>query len=213
MSDSYLPDLSKRDCCFLIARDRQLRSELAGGVAERFGRRRLRLRDRDRHPGVPTRPDWLVERNATEERDGEIGGEFFSSPLAEDIALVPTFGTHEVAHVLDDAQRRHIQLLIHPHGAPRVGNRNDLRSRDDDAAGDGDRLAQRERDVAGAWWHVDDQIIDILPSRAAEELLDDPVKHGAAPDYRRIIAREKRHRDQLDPVLARRNDLAAVVAR
>ena len=118
-----------------------------------------------------------------------------------------------MAHVLDDAQRRDIQLLIHPHGAPRVGNRNRLRSRDDDAAGDGDRLAQRERDVAGAWRHVDDQIIDILPSRAAEELLDDPVKHGAAPDHRRIIAREKRHRDQLDPVLARRNDLAAVVAR
>ena len=74
-------------------------------------------------------------------------------------------------------------------------------------------LAHRERDVAGAWWHVDDQVSTFSPSRAAEELLDDPVKHRAARNHRRIIAREKRHRDKLDTRTESLGTIWLVVAR
>ena len=55
---------------------------------------------------------------------------------AEDVAFVMTVRARVVAHVLDDAERRDVELLIHPHGAPAVGERHLLRRGDDDRAGD-----------------------------------------------------------------------------
>ena len=134
----------------------------------------------------------------------------FAAALAEDVALVPAARADEVAHVLDEAERRHVQLLIHADGAPGVGERHGLRRGDDDRARDRHRLAQTQRDVARAGRHVDDQVVDILPAHLAEELLDDAVQHRAAPDHRRVVSGQKPHRHELDAVLLRRNDLLAV---
>ena len=41
----------------------------------------------------------------------------------------------------------------------------------------------------------------------AEELLNDAVQHRPAPDDGRIVAREKRHRHELNAALLRGNDL------
>ena len=71
-----------------------------------------------------------------------------------------------------------VELLIHPDGPARVGQRHRLRRGDHDRAGHGHRLAQAERDVAGARRHVDDQVVEIVPRHLAEELLD--ARRGAS---------------------------------
>ena len=116
----------------------------------------------------------------------------------------------EVAHVLDDAERRDIQLLVHPDRAPAVGERHLLRGRHDDRSGDGNRLTQAQRDVSGSRRHVDDEVVEVVPADFAEELLDGAVQHRPAPDHRRVVRGHETHRDDLKAVLLRRQDLLAV---
>ena len=94
--------------------------------------------------------------------------------------------------------------------AAAVGQRHLLRRRDDDRSGDRNRLAQAQRDVAGARRHVDDEVVEIVPAHLAEELLDGAVQHRPAPDDRRVVRRHEPHRDHLEPVLLGRHDLLAV---
>ena len=115
-----------------------------------------------------------------------------------------------MAHVLDQPECRDVQLLIHAHGAPRIGHGNGLRGRHEHAAGHRHTLAQAERDVARARRHVDDQVVDGRPADLPEELLDHAVQHRPAPNHRRIVVGQKRHRYELDAVLLRGNDLLAV---
>ena len=71
-----------------------------------------------------------------------------AAAVSEDVGFVAAVRTDEMAHVLDDAERRDVQLLIHPNGAAAVGERHLLRRRDDDRPGHRDGLAQAQRDVA-----------------------------------------------------------------
>ena len=135
-------------------------------AAERSARRggRLRLTDGDRDAGIAADSDRLVERHAAEERHGQLGCQRLAAALAEDVALVRARRADEVAHVLDQPQRRHVQLLVHPHGTPRIGNRHGLRGRDHDAPETGTDLAETEGDVTGAGRHVDDQVVHARPT-------------------------------------------------
>ena len=74
----------------------------------------------------------------------------------------------------------------------------------------GTLCAQAERDVAGSRRHVDHQVVDVAPAHFTEELLDHPVQHRTAPDHRRVVAGQERHRDQLDAVLLGGQDLLSV---
>ena len=81
-------------------------------------------------------------------------------PLAEDVLLVAAVRADVEAHVLDDAEHRHVDLLEHLEPLARVQQRDVLRRGDDHGAGDRHALRQRELDVAGARRHVDDQVIE-----------------------------------------------------
>ena len=118
--------------------------------------------------------------------------------------------THEVAHILDNAERRDVELPVHCVGSPAVGERDLLRCRHDNGSGDRHRLAETQRDVARARGQVDDEIIDVDPANLAEKLLQGAVQHRPTPDNRCVVAREKAHRDDLQAVLLGRHDLLAV---
>ena len=94
--------------------------------------------------------------------------------------------------------------------AAAVGERHLLRRRHDDRARDRHGLAEAQRDVAGAGRQIDDEIIEIDPAHFAKKLLQRAVQHRSAPDDRRIVVREKPHRDDLQAVFLRRHDLLAV---
>ena len=91
----------------------------------------------------------------------KLGRHLLAAAVAEDVGFVLAVGAHEVAHVLDDAERRDVQLLVHRDRAPAVGERHLLRRRHDDRAGDRHRLAEAERDVAGARRQIDDEIVEV----------------------------------------------------
>ena len=57
---------------------------------------------------------------------------------------------------------------------------------------------------------IDDEVVEIDPAHFAEELLQRAVQHRTAPDDRRIVAGQEAHRDDLQAVLLRRDDLLAV---
>ena len=65
-----------------------------------------------------------------------------AAAVAEDVGLVVAVGALVETHVLDEAERRDVELLIHPHRAAAVGERHLLRRGDDDRAGGRHRLAQ-----------------------------------------------------------------------
>ena len=113
-------------------------------------------------------------------------------------------------HVLNHAQRRDVELLIHADRALAVGERHLLRGGHHNGAGRRHGLAQRQRHIAGAGWHIDDQVVEVLPTHVAAELLDGAVQHGTAPDHRRVFLSQKPHRDNLDAVLFGRTDHLAV---
>ena len=62
----------------------------------------------------------------------------------------PQLRAHMHAHVLDDAEHRHRDLLEHRQALAGIGQRDILRRGDDDRAGDRHALRERELDVAGA---------------------------------------------------------------
>src|SRR5439155_11031265 len=148
--------------------------------------------------------------NAAQERDVQLRGQLLAAAVAEDVGLVMAVGTYEVAHVLDDAQRGDVELLVHRNRATGIGERHLLRRRDHDRACHRNRLAQAERDIAGAWRHVDDQIVELGPTHFAKKLLEGPVEHRTPPDDRGILAGEKAHRNHLQTVPDCRHDLLSV---
>src|SRR6185503_11046881 len=126
---------------------------------ERTRRRRVGFADHQRYAAVAAFTNRLIDRQTSEERHAELLGQPLAAATAEDIGFVFAVRAREVAHVLDQPDRRNVQLLVHRHGTTRVGQRHQLRRRDDDRSGDRYSLTEAEGDVAGARRHVDDQIV------------------------------------------------------
>ena len=104
----------------------------------------------------------------------------------------------EGAHVFDYAEDFDIDLAEHFDGFADVGEGDGGGRGDDDRAGDRDGLDQRELHVAGAGREIDQQIVELAPDYAAQELRDYAVEHRAAPDHGLVAGIQQAHRDHLD---------------
>ena len=91
------------------------------------------------------------------------------------------------AHVLDDAEDRDADLLEHLQALARIHQRDVLRRGDDHRAGDRHVLRQRQLDVAGARRQVHHQIIELVPVRLVQQLVQRLGHHRAAPHHRRVL--------------------------
>ncbi len=67
------------------------------------------------------------------------------------------------AHVFDHTEHRYRNLAEHSQSLARIDCRYILWRRDDNGTGYGHLLRQRELYVAGPGWHVDDQVVEIVP--------------------------------------------------
>src|SRR5215813_6862704 len=76
--------------------------------------------------------DRDVQRDFAEERHPETLGLMARTAMAKDIGLGTAMRALEVAHVLDDAEHRHVDLREHRQPAPRIDQRQVLRRRNDD---------------------------------------------------------------------------------
>jgi hypothetical protein len=197
----------------LVAR---LHRQAAGGLArdlavgERDGR--IRLGGHGRVAAVGLLADAQVQRQRAEQRHAVLLGDALAAALAEDVLGVAAVAAHVHRHVLDDAQYRHLHLLEHAQRAARVQQRDVLRRGDDDRGGDRHALRQRELDVARARRQVDHQVIEVLPQRGGEQLLQVLGGHRPAPDRRRVLAEEQADRDRLHAVRLHRCDVLVVRA-
>ncbi len=145
--------------------------------------------------GVAADADAGIDFDFAEDGNAVADGGFGAFAVAENIYGLAAVRARERAHVLDDAKDFDVDLTEHFDGFADVGKGDGGRRGDDDRAGDGDRLDERELDVAGAGREVNEQVIELAPLDAAQELRDDAVEHGAAPDHRLVAGVEQTHRD------------------
>ena len=124
----------------------------------------------------------------------------------EDIDLVIAVRADEVAHVLGDAEDFDVHLVEHLDGLARILQRNVGGRGDDDGAGQRHGLGQRDHHVAGAGRQIDDEVVELSPGHAPEELLDDAVQHGTAPHQRLVSGIQIADRDGANAVALGGND-------
>ena len=108
---------------------------------------------------------WMSSGSAPRNRHVVVLAHLLRAAVAEDVLGVAAVRADVDAHVLDDADDRHADLLEHLEALARVDQRDVLRRGDDHGAGDRHLLRQRQLDVAGARRHVDDQVVEIAPVR------------------------------------------------
>ena len=130
---------------------------------------------------------------------GPISRRALAAARAEDLLA----GADEVRHVLDDADDPHPVFSAICGGAHGDLLRGGLRRRHDHDLGARQELAERDRDVARARWHVDDERVELAPVDVGEELLERLVQHRAAPHHRRVVVEEEADRHQLQRRRAR----------
>ena len=194
-----------------VTRQRNLRGHLLGRRHERACSRRVGLADHQRHAGVAAFANRLVDRDRGRGTARRAPSAICSPPPWPKMsASCAQFG-----------QAKWLMFSMMPIGGMLsflyIATARRL-SASDTCCGvvttiepaTGTRLAEAQRDVAGAGRHVDDQIVEIASSDFAEELLQRAVQHRPAPDDRRIVAGQESHRDDLQPVLLGRHDLLAV---
>src|ERR1700742_5191743 len=116
--------------------------------------RPIRLALDNRGPAVRSGANRHVQRNLAEERYSEALGLMTRAAMPENIRLRSAVRTLEIAHVLDDAEHGHVDLLEHRQSPPRVDQRQILRRRDDDGALQRYILRQRQLRVAGTRRHI-----------------------------------------------------------
>ncbi len=115
----------------------------------------------------------------------------------------------QVAHVLHQAEDGHAHLLEHVNGFARVFQRDFRRRGDDHGAGERRGLNERELHVAGSGRQIDNQIIELAPIDAAQELLNHAVQHGPAPDQRLVAGIQEAHGHDAHAVFFERLDALA----
>src|SRR5712692_8087911 len=108
-----------------LARD--LLPDLGGDVAEGLGIGRIGVRHGDRAAVVRGLADRDVERHFAEKIGAKPLGFAARAAMAEDLAALAAMRAEEIAHVLDDAEHRHIDLLEHGEPLARVDEGDVLR--------------------------------------------------------------------------------------
>ena len=101
-----------------------------------------------------------------------------------------TFTWRNISMALRTSGQRHRRRRGHQH---RAGQRHGL--------------DQAELHVAGARRQIHDQVIELAPHHAAQELLHDAVQHRPAPDHGLVARVQQAHGDHLQPIGVHGQDL------
>ncbi len=134
--------------------------------------------------------DW----QSAQVRNGEFFGLVASSTTTKDVVGLAAIRASEAAHVFDHAGDRNVDFAEHTDGFDSVQQSDFLRGANHDGTRDRDRLRKRQRDVAGARWHVDDQVIQFAPRCVTQELLNRTVQHRTTPNHGLVRFQQETHR-------------------
>lgn len=147
----------------------------------------------DRHACITAFADGLYERNLSEERYLQFLSQLFAAVLAKDIILIIwQLGGCEPRHILNQAQYGYIDFVVeeHIHSFACVDQRHRLWGGDHDSACEVEVLNEGEMDITGAWWEVDNEIVEFAPSSILNELFDGIAGHASTP-YDRLVGVNK----------------------
>src|SRR4029077_18872838 len=103
-------------------------------VAIDFGMSTMGLGRDHGKAGIGLFADGHVQRHLAEERHAEAFRLVPRAAMAENIGARAAMRAEKIAHILDDAEHRHVDALEHGNAAPGVDERKVLRRRDDDRA-------------------------------------------------------------------------------
>ena len=106
----------------------------------------------------------------------------------------------EVAHVLDDAENFDVDLGEHLQSLARILKADVAGRGDDNCAGEGNGLHERDDDIAGARRQIDDEVVEFAPINLLQKLADDLVEHGSAHHQGLVAGRDVADGDGLDAV-------------
>ncbi len=95
--------------------------------------------------------------------------------VTENIVALAAIGTEKVAHVFHDTEHGNIYFAEHGDRFDGIEQSNILRCAHDDSAGERQQLRQCQGNVAGAGWHINNQVIKLTPVGVAEQLCDRAV--------------------------------------
>ena len=133
-----------------------------------------------------------------------------AAAFAEHALLVAAVRADVDAHVLDDAEHRHVDLLEHLDALAGIGQRDGLRRGHDHGAAHRHALRQGELDVARARRHVHDEVVELPPARLREQLVQGGCHHGPSPGHGLALIDEEADRHGLHAVrLERLNQVVA----
>lgn len=176
----------------------------AGGVARGRG-------EGDGAAFIATFTNGEFDRNLGEEGDTEAFRFMLAAAFAENVVDVAIVRADEVAHVFNEAQNGDVDFGEHGSGLAGIDEGNFLRGGDDDGAVERDGLNNGELDIAGAGREIEDEVVEVIPSDLAEELLGVAGGDGTADDDGSVIAEEEAHGDELEAVVFDRDDLLGLV--
>src|SRR5215211_7489911 len=182
------------------AEDADLGREVLGDPKEGAGARRLGQGLDDRVALVRGRADVRRERDPARRRESP------GAAAAEDLLTLAAVPALEAAHVLDQPQDRSTELGEHGHRLLGDVEGEILRRRDDRRAGEVDPLAEAQLDIPGTRRQIDEQVVELAPVNAAEELVDHLREHRSPPDGRLSSRHEEAHRHDSDAVAEDGND-------
>ena len=114
--------------------------------------------------------------------------------VAENVRAGAALRTEEIAHVLHNAEHRHVHALEHGNAAPRINERQVLRRRDNHRALERHLLCHGELRIPGARRHVHNHDVELAPFHLTQHLGECRNDHRAAPDHRRLFVDQKTDR-------------------
>ena len=155
----------RRGCAAQLGDDRLGHLEIGAGL------RAIWVRDHRRSAGIGFLADQQVERDLAEKVHAKLLGGASRAAVAEDLGAAAAVRADEVAHVLDDAEHRHVHLAEHVERLARVEQRDVLGRRHDHRAGERHTLRHGQLRVAGAGRQVDHEIVQLAPLDVAKHLL------------------------------------------
>jgi hypothetical protein len=152
--------------------------------------------------------DERLQWYLTQEWNSHFTRKARSAAGSEKIMPLVTSIAHKVAHVLDNAQHRHVQFAEQTDSFACIILRHLLRRHNYHRAVRPRVLNQRKRNVPRARRQVDDQRILFAPLDTVQELANQFVGHRATPDERLLGVYHKADRNNPYAMRFRRNDFA-----
>ncbi len=175
-------------------------SQPASDGVEGRGMGRIGPGEGDGHTGVAALADLRV--SSTEPRNGILNCFAVRSAPPREKMSISWWQCGQVKWDMFSTMPENfdVDLVEHLEGFASILERDVGGSGDDDGAGEGHGLHERDDDIAGAGGQVDEEDVELTPLHLLQELADDLVEHGAAHDQGLVAGGDEADGDDFDPV-------------